>query len=237
MRRRRRDRSLDLSAPVVGNGSPSPSPSMSTCYPRRRSSPRMASFDYVGGHRYHVVVNTERRTSIFDDSRWARRAVEALVVAARATQFEIDAYCVMPDHVHFLAVGDAGEKSDLGSLVHRFKQALGFEFKRATGRSLWQRSYYEHVLRRDEPSLPYLAYILGNPIQAGFVDHADQWPHAGPPGALAELGADRSEDLSLQLTAIAAAIESDLAKHQASRTSSRRTLATSPGPPASAGDP
>jgi REP element-mobilizing transposase RayT len=180
-------------------------------YPRRRSSSRLGGFDYTGGHRYHVVVITHNRTRVFDDPDWASRGVELLLTTARMTGFDIDAYCVMPDHIHFLAAGHAQEQSDLQTLAHRFKQKLGFEFRQASGRVLWQRSYYEHVLRPEEPLLPYVAYILGNPVRAGLVETVDQWPHSGPPEVLARSrDADRSEGLSLQLKASVAGIEREM---------------------------
>jgi REP element-mobilizing transposase RayT len=148
---------------------------------------------------------------VFDDPDWATRAVESLLLTAAAIGFDIDAYCVMPDHVHFLAEARAQEQADLRTLAHRFKQKLGFEFKQASGRTLWQRSYYEHVLRPEESLVPYVAYVLGNPVRAGLAETVDRWPHSGPPEVLARSGdADRSEDLSLQMKALIAGIEHEM---------------------------
>jgi hypothetical protein len=111
----------------------------------------------------------------------------------------------MPDHVHALVAGDSGAGSSLARFVHRFKQVLGYEYRAATGRALWQRSYFDHVLRPDEAAEPHAESILLNPVRAGFVVSADEWPYSGPrhwfdlPSAdLAPTGEDRSEDLSLR---------------------------------------
>ncbi len=213
----------DLSAPAAAAQPSGASPATEsharspgtrrTSYPRRRSSPRLTSFDYSGGYRYHVVLITHDRAPVFDDPHWASRAAELLLTTARATGFEINAYCVMPDHIHFLAAGDAERQSSLQALAHRFKQALGFEFKQATARALWQRSYYEHVLRPAEQVTPYVTYIIGNPVRAGLVQTVDQWPHSGPHELLGEAdGAARSEDLALQLRASIAGIEREMSR-------------------------
>ncbi len=190
----RKDRSLDLSAESHEQRR----------LPQRKSSPRLKTFDYIGGYRYHVVLLTHGRRAIFTEDLWARAAIDALAPVAQATSFEILAYCVMPDHIHLLAEGRSEEDSDLKAFVHRYKQALGFRFKQSTGNSLWQRSYYDHVLRPEEPSEAHAAYILGNPVKAGYVNTVDEWQYAGPEHMLPVVGvADRSKDLSLRVAAVA----------------------------------
>ncbi|MHB8685206.1 MAG: REP-associated tyrosine transposase [Dehalococcoidia bacterium] len=192
----RKDRSLDLSVsrvrPPVGT--------RRTSYPRRRPSPRLSGFDYTGGHAYHVVFLTDRRAAHFADPTWAEAAAAELAGAATRTGFGLKAYCVMPDHIHVLVEGDAALGSDLRRFAHRFKQQLGFRFKQATELTLWHRSYYDHVVRPDEPLDAHTAYILGNPVRAGLVDTVDAWPSSGPRDLIAAHGeTDRSEDPSLRL--------------------------------------
>ena len=191
----RKDRSSDLSArsarPQTGT--------TATTYPRRRSSPRASGFDYTGGYAYHVVFLTDRRLRYFSEDVWARAAIDELVVSSARTGFTLTAYSVMPDHIHVLLEGDAALASDLSRFVHGFKQALGFRFKRSTAMTLWHRSYYDHIVRPDEPIAAHAAYILGNPVRGGLADTPDGWPYSGPPAIFAESEqADRSKDLSLQ---------------------------------------
>jgi putative transposase len=164
--------------------------------PVRRSSPRAKGFDYRGGYRYHVTFVTHERREHLVEPAHANMVIAALLGAASATEFEIDAYCAMPDHVHVLIRGESAACS-LHAFAHRFKQATGFAFKRATGEQLWQRSYHDHVLRPDEPSLPHAEYILLNPVAAGLVRNEVDWPFSGPRWWF-EAETDRSEDLSLR---------------------------------------
>ena len=57
-------------------------------------------------------------------------------------------HCFMPDHLHMLL--GAKQESRLKDYMKAFKQRSAFSFKQEFGRILWQRSYYERVLRRDE---------------------------------------------------------------------------------------
>jgi len=44
---------------------------------------------------------------------------------------------------------------------------------------LWQRSYFEHVLRREEDVAGVVAYILGNPVRAGLCASPEEYPLLG----------------------------------------------------------
>lgn len=81
------------------------------------------------------------------------------LLAARAEQCEIPAYCVMPDHLHLLVSG-LQERFDLRRFVHRAKQKSGYLFVRERGERLWQDSYFDRTVRRDESIAEVIRYIV-----------------------------------------------------------------------------
>ena len=83
----------------------------------------------------------------------------------------------MPDHLHLLVEGS--EASDLPVFVKDFKQRTGFQYRRARGQSLWQKSYYDHILRTEEDVHGVARYIVGNPVRAGLVAAAKDYPYCG----------------------------------------------------------
>ena len=130
---------------------------------------------------------THERVARFRTRQWAELAQSELVGIAAEHEFSLDAYCVMPDHVHVLLAG-LNARSSLPAFAHRFKQSLGFRFKQATGEPLWQRSYHDHVIRPDEPWQHHARYILENPVRAGLAQHAGDRPFSGPPLAFDDFG-------------------------------------------------
>ncbi len=44
---------------------------------------------------------------------------------------------------------------------------------------LWQDGYFERTLRRDEDVTSVAVYIANNPVRAGLVERAEDWPHSG----------------------------------------------------------
>lgn len=84
----------------------------------------------------------------------------------------------MPDHLHLL-VTSAQKGGSLDAFMRRAKQTSGYRFKQTTRKTLWQAGYYERVLRADEEPLMAIAYMVANPIRAGFAERAEEWPHWG----------------------------------------------------------
>jgi putative transposase len=93
-------------------------------------------------------------------------------------RFAIIAYCFMPDHLHVLAEGVV-DTSDFTEFVRLFKQQAAFEWKRAAGGRLWQRGYYDHVLREEQDTTAVARYLLENPVRAGLVDSPEEYPFLG----------------------------------------------------------
>ena len=85
----------------------------------------------------------------------------------------------MPDHVH-LAVEGSRPDSDLRRFAKVAKQRVAYiartEFQIPY---VWQDGYYERVLRTYEGMDKLIRYILDNPVRAGLVERAEQFPHSG----------------------------------------------------------
>ena len=92
---------------------------------------------------------------------------------------EIDTYCVMPDHTHLIAVAPDGV--DVAAFMYHFKRAAGFACNRLLGWQgpFWQRSYHDHVIRKEEDLDAVRRYVLENPIRAGLVEEPEDYPFAG----------------------------------------------------------
>ncbi len=78
-------------------------------------------------------------------------------------------------------------------LVKEFKQGTGWWFRNIhqaspdDKSSLWQKSYYDHILRREEDASQVVRYILENPIRAGLAASVDEYPYAWSAAAAPEL--------------------------------------------------
>jgi putative transposase len=91
-------------------------------------------------------------------------------------------FVVMPDHVHFFCVCDETEKAkSLSNFVGGFKQWTSKAILPRLGlrAPLWQREFFDHLLRSDESYALKWEYVRDNPVRAGFARSSDDWPYAG----------------------------------------------------------
>ena len=58
--------------------------------------------------------------------------------------------------------------SNLPSLIKAFKRKSSISFSRKTGEPLWQKKFYDHILRRHESYDAVAWYIWMNPVRAGL---------------------------------------------------------------------
>ena len=79
---------------------------------------------------------------------------------------------IMPDHLHVLI--RLGERLSLGQLIQRLK-AKTSPTLRVKGLK-WERGFFDHRLRPDEPLLPVFLYIYLNPYRANLCRSSDTWP-------------------------------------------------------------
>ena len=164
----------------------------------RRSSPRLPAFDYLGGHAYHLVFNTANRLPRFQNGGLVASCLESLMASAARHRFSINAYCFMPDHLHLLITGS--DDASLARFAQHFKQATGYRLP-----GLLQRSYYDHILRREESLESIALYIWANPVRAGISEDMMSYSYSGPReqmvgyGKPATDGQDRAEALSLRM--------------------------------------
>jgi REP element-mobilizing transposase RayT len=104
--------------------------------------------------------------------------VQALLQSASTNRFVVHAYCVMPDHVHLLAQG-THPQSDLLEFVLIFKMKTSFRFNKLMSRTLWEFSYYDHILRQLNDIEAVAGYVWWNPVRKNLCQAPTQYPFSG----------------------------------------------------------
>ena len=139
---------------------------------------RLDGFTYVGLARYFLTTCTYQRRPTFRDHDIATQTIEQFRTTSRVEEFELLAYCVMPDHAHLLVEG-LTQRSDFRRFAKMVKQRSGAAYALTSDKPLWQKGYYEHVLREEEDAKEIAKYIIANPVRAALVDSPDRYPYSG----------------------------------------------------------
>ncbi len=160
-------------------------------YPTRKLM-RLPSFDYRTGGAYFVTIVTADRAPLFGavtDGTMEPSPLGEIAVArwlhmgeARRDHVTLDAFVLMPNHIHgvlFIDVGvtpsDRGRRfsepqaRSLSTIVGGYKGAVSREA--SVGSSVWQRGFYDHLIRSDNDLARVRRYIAENPAKWDRDEH------------------------------------------------------------------
>jgi putative transposase len=138
-----------------------------------------------GGCWFFTVTLLDRRASHLTDHIDALR--EATAWTKRRLPFRIDAFVVLPDHLHAiwtLPENDADFSTRWRLIKTRFAQAIPRTEKlnetqlRRSERGIWQRRFWEHYVRDEDDFARCVEYCAINPVKHGLVQRVADWPHS-----------------------------------------------------------
>ena len=157
---------------------------------KRRKKLRLAGYDYRSAGAYFITVCTHHRAPLFGEiisdpivgatlcgrphrpdlmiNRWLRE------LENKFHGVTVDYFIIMPDHIHFilfLAGGHAGPP--LQEVINWFKTMTTNAYIKSVKKgelppfktALWQRGYYEHVIRNESDLEEVRRYIEENPVR------------------------------------------------------------------------
>ncbi len=134
-------------------------------------------FQSYGAPLFFVTICTLYRRKI----PYLEEAHKALLLygtrAIKEFNVALGRYVIMPDHLHLFVRGD--QSFVLGVWVKGLKRAiLKASLSQSQGFS-WQPGFFDHLLRNDESYAQKWEYVRENPVRAGLVKFAQEWPYQG----------------------------------------------------------
>jgi putative transposase len=142
----------------------------------RRDSVRLKGFDYSWPRVYFVTIVAQARRARFLDERVANATIESLRKLKNDFRFNVYIYCLMPDHFHGL-IGPGESGRTLGSLCGAFKSLSTRKYWSWYDGKLWQRQFFDHIIRNYQDFEETLEYIRMNPVRRGLVTNPEDWPY------------------------------------------------------------
>ena len=140
---------------------------------------RLKDYDYSQNGGYFITFCTENRAPVLSRITVGKAALRLpqveLTEYGRITEkyiqnisvayphISVENYVIMPNHVHLLLlVGDGGQgaaRPTVSAVVRSIKALV----RKETGKSLFQNSFYDHILRDEQDFLIHWDYIETNP--------------------------------------------------------------------------
>ncbi len=160
-----------------------------------RQSIRLQGYDYRQKGMYFVTICTRQKACLFGEIRAGKMILNELGTTAKhcwhlisqtRSNVELDMSVVMPNHLHgIIAILDSRETAtngveknlgssnalppgSLGAIIGQFKRAVTLRSKslvQPPEQPLWQRNYYEHIIRNESSLNDIRNYIIENPAK------------------------------------------------------------------------
>ncbi|SFV69852.1 hypothetical protein MNB_SV-14-1728 [hydrothermal vent metagenome] len=148
----------------------------------KRKQLRLGQYNYADSGLYFITICGQNRIKYFGEIvnkelklNQAGNMIEYLWldIPKRFDSIELREYIIMPNHFHAIVEISPRSTVSLGEVVGAFKSLTTNEYIKGVKKSnwlafdkrLWQRNYYEHVIR-DEVSHYFIAeYIQNNPLK------------------------------------------------------------------------
>ena len=133
------------------------------------------------GMPHHITQRGNRRLQTFFSDNDYRTYIDLMKEWCDTRGVEIWAYCLMPNHVHMIAIPETREslKLAIGEAHRRYSRMINF--REGWKGHLWQGRFASYVM--DEKYLLACArYIELNPLRARLVDNPVKWPWSSAKG-------------------------------------------------------
>ena len=133
-----------------------------------------------------VTIKTLPQRAILVDERQALR--EAIETVQSRRPFAILALVLLPDHLHAIFELPP-EDEDFSARISVMKVLFSKRISTPDAplsssrierreRGIWQRRFYEHIIRDERDLQHHIDYIHINPVKHGYVKRVQDWPHS-----------------------------------------------------------
>jgi putative transposase len=131
----------------------------------------------MGTNTYFVTVGAWGHRSLFQSERMASLLIDTLLHYRCEQKYLLHEYVVMPNHLHLIFTPaditlERAMQFVKGGFSYRAKKELGIQSE------IWERRYVDHRIRDADDYAKHAAYIRQNPVKAGLVKLAEEYPYS-----------------------------------------------------------
>ncbi|MBI2860400.1 MAG: transposase [Chloroflexi bacterium] len=144
---------------------------------------------YLQGGTFFFTVVTYKRYPIFKEAATINLLRQCFQAAMGTHPFRVDAIVILPDHLHTIWTLPTGD-SDFSSRWKRIKATFSRNYaggttedvstsmRRKREKGIWQRRFWEHVIRDQMDFMRHCDYIHYNPVRHGLVNSPLEWKYS-----------------------------------------------------------
>jgi putative transposase len=133
---------------------------------------------FVPGGCFFFTVVTHTRQHLFDEAENVDRLREGFRRTMKKHPFKIDAIVILPDHLHTiwrLPENDSNFSLRWRLIKHYLATGVSATTNHRGEKLVWQRRFWEHVIRDEDDWRNHVDYVHYNPVKHGYVGHPGAW--------------------------------------------------------------
>ena len=147
-----------------------------------RKQIRIQNYDYATPGAYFITICTANREKLFWSSRRGELCSPVNVPLSEIGMIvyremhklnsvycavQVEKYCIMPDHIHMILVidTDADGRPQVAPTISRVIKQFKGSITKQVGKSIWQKSFYDHGIRNQQDYDEIWKYIENNPLK------------------------------------------------------------------------
>lgn len=135
----------------------------------KRKNPRLKEYNYALGGYYFITICTENKNHYFGEivekmqlneiGKLAQGNIEKL--EAIYNTIKIDKFVVMPNYIHIILIIDKETNLTISRIIKQYKEWITKTIKK----SIWQKSFYDHIIRNEKDYYRIWKYIEENELK------------------------------------------------------------------------
>ncbi len=130
---------------------------------------------------YHIYNRGVSRQTIFHEDPDYKRFMVNLYRLSLAHKISVNAYCLMPNHFHMMAIDKDNSVCAIPKFMHALQMSYAkfYNHKYDHSGAVFQGRYQAKLVECEESETKIKYYILNNPVEAGLVSHHKDWLYSG----------------------------------------------------------
>ncbi len=136
---------------------------------------------YIQNSQIFITVVTTNRLPVFSNKENLALYWKVAKEVKELYPYRLFAYCVLPDHFHWLMQMPENQPN-FSKVLQSFKWNYSREYKKLHSiqgsLNLWQRRFWDHVIRDEKDLQSHVDYIHYNPVKHGFVQDPIDWENS-----------------------------------------------------------
>ena len=135
--------------------------------PKRKNSLRLKEFDYSSEGSYFVTIATKDGKRCFVLEKLRQIVEKQIKTLENRFDLKVDTFLVMPDRVHLIVSFYEGIGVSLSRVVQALKSLVAKDAREnlRIKDKIWQRGFYDHIIRNERDHLEKMRYVINNPLK------------------------------------------------------------------------